>query len=231
MNRIFLIAVVAWLGGGAPVGYGQTTSSTPPIGFIRKDCPANSDTRLSIPLQRQADYIGPLTSIDGNVLTVQGNPEWTANQFQFAEGTQNEKYYIIVLSGTHIGQHFDVTANTEDSLTIDPGNDSLDGVVAGDRIKLLPHWTLDSAFPEGQGVTASSIFQQETELLVQDSTTQGINLAPVKTYFFTDAWKDFNDVGGTTPVPKSFARTSRSWFAIAHRRPRPSSSVSFPPRR
>ncbi len=193
MNRTFLIFVVI-LFGGAPGAFSQTTSSTPPIGFIRKDCPANSDTRLSIPLERQAEYIGPLAGIDSNTLSVSGEPGWTENEFQFAEGTQAETYHVIFLSGTHVGRSYDVTANGTDTLTIDPGPDSLTGITAGDRIKLLPHWTLDSAFPDGSGVTPSSIFQQETELLVQDSTTPGINLAPVKTYFFSDSWKDFNNV-------------------------------------
>lgn len=195
MNRVFLIALMGLCGASSAL-FAQTTSSTPPIGFIRKDCPANSDTRLSIPLERQAEYVGPLAAITGNVLTVEGTPGWSPNQFQYAEGTQNEKYYVLFLSGTRLGRDFDVSANGDNTLTLDLGNDTLEGVVAGDRIKLLPHWTLDAAFPDGEGVQASSIFQQETELLVQDGSTAGINLAPVKTYFYTDSWKDFNNVGG-----------------------------------
>ncbi len=158
MNRALLIALTG-LCGISSITLAQTTSSTPPIGFIRKDCPANSDTRLSIPLERQAEYIGPLTSVAGNVLTVSGNPGWTANQFQFAQGTQDEKYYVIFLSGPRQGRHVDVTAHGENTLTVDPGEDSLGGVTQGDRIKLLPHWTLDAAFPDGEGVATSSIFQ------------------------------------------------------------------------
>lgn len=196
MNRALFI-LIASLMGWTPLAFSQTTSSTPPIGFIRKDCPANSDTRLSIPLERQSEYIGPLLGVDGNLLTVEGDPDWTADQFRFVQGTQDERFHIVFLSGTHAGRTYDVTGNASNSLTIDLGPDDLAGVAAGDRIKLLPHWTLDSAFPEGEGVNPSaSNFQLETELLVQDSSTTGINLAPVKSFFFTTSWKDFANVGG-----------------------------------
>lgn len=194
MNRTFLIIAAGLL--GAPTAFAQTTSSTPPIGFVRKDCPANSDTRLSIPLERPSVYIGPLSQVDGSVLSVEGSPGWTDDEFKFVEGSQEDTFHVIFLSGTHIGRSYDVVANGSETLTIDPGADDLAGIVAGDRVKLLPHWSLDSSFPDGAGITPSSIFEQETELLVQDSTTPGINLAPVKTFFFTESWKDFNNVGG-----------------------------------
>ena len=204
ISRSFLLLIVNFIG-WTPSADGLTTSSTQPIGLVRKDCPANSDTRLSIPLEREAEYAGILIGVAANVLTFQGTPGWTANQFEFAAGIQDERYFIVFLTGTHVGRSYDVIANGVNSITIDRGVDDLTGIEAGDGVKLLPHWTLDSAFPNGRGVTASSIFRQETGLLVQDGTTAGINLAPVRTYFFTNSWKDFNfvndDAGPTVIRP------------------------------
>ncbi len=195
MKRAIPYAIASLLGTSSLVA--QTTSSTPPIGFIRKDCPANSDTRISIPLERQAVFIGPLLSVADNVLTVQGSPAWTTNEFQQNPGTQDDAFYVLFLSGSHMGRAYDVTANGANTLTIELGPDDLDGVGAGDRIKLLPHWNLKTAFPEGSGVAASSNpFSRETELLVQDAQSAGINLASVKTFYYSDSWKDISDVNG-----------------------------------
>ncbi|MFT4640736.1 MAG: hypothetical protein ACI8T1_004068 [Verrucomicrobiales bacterium] len=205
MNRILLITSTALLGWTSFVS-GQTTSSTPPIGFIRKDCPANSDTRISIPLERSAVFMGPLVTITGDTLTVEGSPAWTTNQFKYVatgEAPQLEHYYVLFLTGTHAGRQFDILENETNTLKLDLGAANLTGVVAGDRIKLLPHWTLDAAFPDGDGVVASTFFETQTELLVQDTTTKGINLGPVQAFYFHDDWKDPNTAGnsGTTVIP------------------------------
>lgn len=174
---------------------GQTTSSTPPIGFIRKDCPANSDTRISIPLERQAAYIGPVQGASSNVITVQGSPGWSVDEFKFTESSQEETYYVLFLSGNNAGRNYNVTANSANSLTVDVGTDSLSTVASGDRIKVLPHWTLKSAFPDGAGVDASpNGFVRQSELLVQDNATAGINLASVDTFYYSATWKGISDL-------------------------------------
>ncbi|MDF1789664.1 MAG: TIGR02597 family protein, partial [Verrucomicrobiales bacterium] len=191
---LHVLILTSLLTGWASSGIAQTTSSTPPIGFIRKDCPANSDTRVSIPLERQAVYIGPVQEASSNVITVQGSP-WTDDEFKFAAGTQDESYYVLVLSGANAGRNYDVTSNSSNTLTVDVGTDSLDSISIGDRIKLLPHWTLKSAFPNGSGVDASpNGFQRRSELLVQDNTSSGINLASIDTFYYSSTWKGISSL-------------------------------------
>ncbi len=191
---LHVLILTSLLTGWASSGIAQTTSSTPPIGFIRKDCPANSDTRVSIPLERQAVYIGPVQEASSNVITVQGSP-WTDDEFKFAAGTQDESYYVLVLSGANAGRNYDVTSNSSNTLTVDVGTDSLDSISIGDRIKLLPHWTLSAAFPSGSGVDPSTnVLQRRTELLVQDDKKVGINNSSVETFYYTQAssWQGLN---------------------------------------
>ena len=194
MNRRFQILSAVVLGWSS-FASAQTTSSTPPIGFIRKDCPANSDTRISIPLERQASYIGPVQSVSSNVITVQGSPGWSPDQFKFAAGSQEETYYVLFLTGAKEGRNFDITANGVNTLTVDLSDDDLSGVTASDRIKVLPHWTLNAAFPSGSGIEASpNGFQRTSELLVQDGETQGINLASINTFYYSGTWKGISDL-------------------------------------
>lgn len=183
-----VLILTSLVSGWASLGVAQTTSSTPPIGFIRKDCPANSDTRVSIPLERQAAYVGPVQGASSNVITVQGSPGWTTDEFKFAAGSQDETYYVLVLSGTNAGRNYNVTSNSANALTVDVGTDSLDTISNGDRIKVLPHWTLTAAFPSGSGVDPSAnVLQRKTELLVQDDKKVGINHSSVETYYYTQA--------------------------------------------
>lgn len=173
----------------------QTSSSTPPIGFIRKDCPANSDTRLSIPLERQSVFIGPITEPTGSLITTQGNPGWTADEFKFNASTQTDTFYVLFLSGAKAGRNFTITSNTQNTLTVDLDGDTLSDVNEGDRIKLLPYWNLDKAFPNGDGAaTSQSAFNIETEVLFLNNSSPGINFGVQSSFFFLNsAW---NQIGG-----------------------------------
>ncbi len=197
MKRAFFHTLLVAALTGPLLGQDQTTSSTPPIGFIRKDCPANSDTRVSIPLERQSVHIGPISGATGNVLDVKGSPGWEVDQFKNSE-TQSDHYYVTFLSGANEGRHFDVTANGADTLTLDLGNGELAGVVDGDRIKLLPHWTLDTAFPEGKGIiTSDTPLNPNTEVLVQETEAVGTNFAPADTFFYFNGWNRIGNFDGT----------------------------------
>ena len=170
----------------------QTSSSTPPIGFIRKDCPANSDTRVSIPLERQSVFIGPITTPSGSLITTQGNPGWTADEFKFSATSQKDTYYVLFLSGAKRGRDFNVTGNGENTLSLDLKGDNLNDVVEGDRIKLLPHWNLDAAFPAGEGVeTSESALSIKSQVLMPETDATGINFAASETFFYSSSWQKF----------------------------------------
>lgn len=201
LQKLLLLGILS-----ANVAWAQTSSSTNPVCFIRVDCPANSDTRVSIPVERKPAFIGPIASVAGNVITVQGTPAWTSNQFVFAAGTQNETYYAVFLTGNRKGRWFLISANAANTLTLQLGSGDLAGVVSGDRIKILPAWTFNAAFPGGQGAIASSgPANRQTEVLLTDGANPGVNLSTVATYyFFSSAWRKLGgsaDVGNDTLPP------------------------------
>ena len=78
----------------------QTSVSTDPVGYTQLSCLANSDTRLSIPFTRPAEFTGLISSItqanNTATITVASTPGWTANQFQYVATTQPKTYYAIV---------------------------------------------------------------------------------------------------------------------------------------
>jgi uncharacterized protein (TIGR02597 family) len=184
----------------------QTTATTDPVGFATITCPAGSDTRIGLPLTRPADFVGAVQSIAGNVITVAGTPNWTANQFVHVAGTQPNTYFVLV--GPHAttnpkeGRAYTVTANGANTLTLDLNGDSISDVAADTQISVIPYWTLATVFPASDANVSfkpsASVFSLETQILIPDYTSVGTNLAPTTTYFFFNgAWRQ---VGQPTTV-------------------------------
>src|SRR5580658_476225 len=57
---------------------------------------ANSDTLVSLPFTQPPVFVGTIASVSSNVVTVNGSPNWTSNQFVYAYGTQNSTYYALL---------------------------------------------------------------------------------------------------------------------------------------
>ena len=180
---------------GAAVAQAQVT--TTPVGFNTVTALDNSDTRFSAPLQRPAAFQGLVQSVTGNVITVQGLPGWTLNQFVYVSGTQSNTYYASFLTGNKVGMFYTVTANDADSgtanvttFTVDPAGDTLtgaSGIVGGDSFSIIPYWTLNTLFPTGQGITpATSVTGAGslTQILVISASSVGTNLAPTSTFYY-----------------------------------------------
>ncbi len=112
-------------------GNSSTSAATDPVGFTSLSLPANSDSRISIPLTRPAAFSGAISAVSGNTLTVASSAAFTANQFAYAQGTQSNTYYAIIgplintVSGT-----VSVT-NGSNAITATAG---LSGLTAGDEI-------------------------------------------------------------------------------------------------
>jgi uncharacterized protein (TIGR02597 family) len=172
------------------------TATTDPIGYTTQPLQANSDTFLSVPFHRPAAFIGQVSSVSGNVITITGSPGWNANQFVYAAGAQANTYYVFVRSGTKEGNYYTVTANTGNTLTVDLAGDSLSGLAAGDALSVVPYWTLGTLFPaadENVSFTASpNSFSLRTTVLMPDLAGSGINLSTVGSYYFYNgAWRRF----------------------------------------
>ncbi len=94
------------------------------------------------------------------------------------------------------GSYYTVTANTANTLTVSLNGDSLSTVAAGTTVTLIPYWTLGTAFPAsdaGTSYIASSgtlSFQRQTQILMPDSVSSGINLASSATYYsYNSSWR------------------------------------------
>ncbi len=170
---------------------------SPIVGFNTITALGNSDTRFSVPLHRSPVYQGLVQSVSGNVITVQGLPGWTLNQFVYAAGSQTNTYYVSLGSGNKEGMYYTVTANSADSgtantstLTVDTAGDVIEGVsgiASGDSILVVPYWTFATLFPSQQGITTTTSISGAgscTRLFIPDLSSAGINLAASGQYYY-----------------------------------------------
>jgi uncharacterized protein (TIGR02597 family) len=205
MSRFSSIKMVAWcvlLGTAAFSGLRADVASDP-AGFYQLTLLGNSDTLVSIPFSRPAAATALVGSISSNVVTVQGLPGWTQNQFVYAASTQTNTYYLRILSGAREGTYFPVVANDTNNVTVSLGGDTLSAVTNGTMVAVVPYWTFATAFPGGHGIFASSSsLIRKTEILIPNYAGVGINLSASASYFLfsTDgtnmAWRKVG--GGTT---------------------------------
>ena len=85
-NRPFLPAFAGILAASTLVGVTQTdaaTASTVPLGYVTYTALGESDTFVSLPVHRKEAFIGKVDTLSpaSDIITVQGAPGWTANQF------------------------------------------------------------------------------------------------------------------------------------------------------
>jgi len=163
--------------------------ASPPIGFDKKPTIANADNYRSIPFTQKPAFAGLVDSVDGADVTLAGA--------SFA-GTDlvDAPHYIHFTDGSRVGEYFNITAHTADTLTVDLNGDNLTGVAAGDPVKVIPHWTLAKLFPSGEQITSStSPVDLGTQILLPDMMGDGINLPANQTFFYLGALDKWFKVG------------------------------------
>jgi uncharacterized protein (TIGR02597 family) len=162
-------------------------------GFVQLSLAGNSDSYVSAPFVRTPAASATVGTVVGNVITVslQFPVTWTSNQFVYAAGIQSNNYYVRFISGAAQGPIYAVTANGTNSVVVDTSANSLANVAAGDLFVVEPYWTLNSVFPNGAGVNSSpTLGNRNTEILIPDYASSGINLSASKVYFFNGGvWK------------------------------------------
>lgn len=162
------------------------------VGFLSISMLGDSDTFVSLPFERPGASSAVVGSVSANVINISGSPNWSTGQFVYASGSQSNTYYVRLSSGVAEGRIYRITNNTVNSLSVDLGGDSsIGGVTAGDSLVIEPYWTLATAFPNGAGVNISpTLGTRNSELLIPDTTSAGINLSATKIYFFNaGTWK------------------------------------------
>lgn len=180
MNRSLLLRLLFAL--VLPAGLFAADRSDP-VGLFRITLHGNSDTMVSLPLQRPPLVETTLASLTGSVLTLSADvPALPAGGA-----------FVLVMSGTFEGAAFPVTAVTGRALTIDNQGLTLTGfktvatsnVATADLVAVVPYWTLDTLFPAGKGINPStSTLSRATEILFFDDSQSGVNLAASASYFY-----------------------------------------------
>lgn len=168
----------------------QSSASTDIVGFVSVTALGDSDTRFSAPLHRPTAYQGVVSSVSGNVITVQGSPAWSTSpqQWQYLMGSQTNTYYVEFGSGAKEGLYYTIVSNGSNALTIDLAGDTLEGaVISGDSIRIIPYWTLGTLFPNQAGVTGTTNIGGSgsmTRIFLPDVITGGVDLAASSSYYY-----------------------------------------------
>lgn len=184
-------------------------------GFQRITLVGNSDSILAAPFARAEVAGGRAASVTASQVFFQGSPAWQPGQFVYAEGTQNDYFYLLITSGTKEGSSYPITGNDASSVTVDLEGDNLSTLAAGDVLSIVPYWTLSTLFPGGSGIHATTTpGTRNTEVLLPDLNATGINSSPARTfYFWNNAWFEVGQ--GTAPRDHQVI-PSDSYFIVRH---------------
>ncbi len=210
-----LLFASAWLA--------RADAPSDPVGSLHLVLLGGSDTIVSLPLHRPPLIETAVASLSGSQLTLN-----TSSPSLPAEGA-----FALVMTGTMEGAVFPVTAVNGNIVTVDATGFDLSVLqtvaanVSGDIIAVIPYWTLDTVFPAGAGVVATTnLLTVQTQILMYSDTTPGINLSASATYlyyagdsFSTAGWYRFGSMSATVGTTR-FA--PNSYFIVRH----PTGSVS-----
>ncbi len=136
--------------------------------------PPQSDTFVSLIFPRPDAHTGQITAV--NPATVESEPTFritfAGTPFTLNQFTSNaaETYYILICTGpldengqptaeSEEGAYATIVANDTNSITIEPSETGAFTTIAnivGQQAKIIPYWTLETLFPNGQGIAQVS---------------------------------------------------------------------------
>ncbi len=180
----------------------QAPLTTDPVGFTTTSCLARSDTYVCIPFTRPSEFTGTVQSASGNVLTINGTPGWTNNQFVYAAASQPKHYYVLLGNGGATnpkeGHIYQITGNGSNTLSLDTTFDNLIGIAGNTQVTIIPYWTVATIFPASDaGISftpTSSPPTYQTLLRFPNYSAPGINQPYAAEYYFNNgAWRLVSD--------------------------------------
>lgn len=195
MNRIFSLGrsprrepgAAGWMAAVVVVVVLSTALSaadvSDPVGVFRIRLRGNSDTIVSLPLQRAPLVETTIASRAGGALQLSASVPTLPPEGAFA----------LVMSGALEGAVLPITSASGSTVNVDAAGFDLtalktvsaNGTTLADLVTVVPHWTLDTIFPQGRGVHASSsALLLQTQLLVFDDTRVGKNHAAAAIYYY-----------------------------------------------
>ncbi|MGA2053655.1 MAG: TIGR02597 family protein [Opitutales bacterium] len=188
----------------------NVTYSSSPLGSFNIPLAGASDNYASLPLQRTPAIAAAVQSVSesGNtaIITLAPPTALTPSQFVYVAGSQPNTYFVQFMTGNKEGYFYTVTANDGSTITVDSNGDtSLPGdVIPGDQINVVPYWTLNTTFPNGQGLYPSnSTSSPQSLVMLPNLTKAGINLPVAASYYYytgngTPGWKLVGDTSSNT---------------------------------
>jgi len=195
----------------AAIGYQASAQQvyTEPVGFYSLQLLTNSDTFMSVPFERLPEFRGAVGSVNvaTGVMTNSGSAAWGSGQWS-TPSTPNHyyTYYMQMVSGNGAGGYFTIINNdTAGNLTVTNSFENLGSVSAGDLYQIIPFWTLNTVFPLGTGIVASTAVPPVFKTLVEfpNLVSKGKNLTPSPSYYYLNngfrllngvAASNYNDV-------------------------------------
>jgi len=165
---------------------------SPVFGFLKFDCPANSDTVVSAPFHRAPRWAGraagsPTDQGGGTArLSLKDSPSFTAGEL-----TSTPHFlYCRDTSGAHQGRHFRIVTHGASTIDVTASLAELGSLTTDGLVSVIPAWTLETLFPPGTQTTLHAstgplATDRVSELLFFDTTTAGTSLAPSRRFYVT----------------------------------------------
>ena len=190
----------------------QIASAESPIwGTYKVECPANSDTYIGITTTRAPVFTGKVQSVQSGTTNIvaQGEPNWSANQFVYVAGSQTNHYYLKFTSGELEGAWYDIKSNGAYFAEIEIGSAELAKVKADDTFQIIPHWTLQTLFPDGEGFIKATTKSTTGITKIYKYTKYengeiiyptGSNNAPMAEYYYRERSPYFSWMSASTTV-------------------------------
>lgn len=160
--------------------------TTDPVGVVTQTILSGSDNFFGVPLKSQSDLVGSVGGVEevaGQiVINIDGSAALETDSY--ADG-----FFLRFRDGSLQGQYFEVIGNSGNSLTIDSLGQDFSSVAVGDAFDVQRFWTLSTLFPvDSTPLTASigtAAFQRRSVVILPDIAGDGVNRAPIRSFFFT----------------------------------------------
>lgn len=189
-----------------PAALAQTAVTTP-VGYTTVVCLPNSDTIVGLPLRIPAEGAAALTA---NPVVTGDFADLEVSSASFSSFAHT--HYVKFKSGVANGSWYPITANTNNTITIDLNGAQLPAA-SGDQFEVIKFWTLGELFnpaeattnpaTTGNAIVASKsgiISGRMSELLIPNFSGVGINLATSASYFiYNGSWRKIGE-----PISVSF---------------------------
>ena len=147
-KKMLLLAAIACAISLAPLTtFAENPGLSSPVGYQKITIPAAADgstpssTVIADAFHQNSTFTGPVNTVTSASSFSTAGVSWTTNQFV------SPPYYVHFKTGTAAGRDFLITANNNNTLTLDTrGYDLTQILIGGDLFELTPAYTLGNLF-------------------------------------------------------------------------------------